>query len=129
MISIADWAAEGCPGRTKERLFGRCALFRALVLCSILALSPAVRASEVIWAGAGSSAWTTGSNWVNGSVPGTNDTAAFKGWMPLSKSGWTVTASNTYSTNVPANTKDNDANTYWYTGFAQGSVLWLVIDL
>ncbi|HXI54902.1 MAG TPA: discoidin domain-containing protein, partial [Polyangia bacterium] len=104
----------------------RRAAFIAIILCLT---ESAVQADEVIWAGAGSSTWSTGSNWVGGSVPATTDIAAFKGWAPLPRTSWTVTASNTYSTFVASNTKDGRGTTYWQTGALQASGQWVKIDL
>ncbi|HEY0713315.1 MAG TPA: discoidin domain-containing protein, partial [Polyangia bacterium] len=87
------------------------------------------RAATKVWAGGSNSTWSTAANWVGSSAPTSSDTAAFKGWIPLVSSGWTVTASNTYMTFAASNTKDNTLDTFWMTGANQASGMYVIINL
>ncbi|HEY0715866.1 MAG TPA: discoidin domain-containing protein, partial [Polyangia bacterium] len=87
------------------------------------------RAATRIWAGAHSNDWSTAANWVDGSVPTSSDTAAFKGWYPLTTTNWTVSASHTNSTNVAANVKDATLGTSWRSGLNQASGHYLIVNL
>jgi lysophospholipase L1-like esterase len=48
---------------------------------------------------------------------------------PLSRTGWTATASSSSSTDVPANMLDGNEGTRWSSGTGQASGQWIVIDM
>jgi hypothetical protein len=90
-----------------------------------LCLAGNTHAATVIWGG-GTGAWGTAANWIGGAVPGTGDTASFTGWVPMPRTGWTVTAS---TGALPTNAVDGSWNTRWTTNTAATSGQYLQIDL
>ena len=49
----------------------------AYVVALVHFLVPTANAANIVWTGSTSVTWGTGSNWLNGNVPGTGDTAVF----------------------------------------------------
>lgn len=83
------------------------------------------RAATVVWGG-GTGAWATAANWIGGAAPGTGDTASFTGWVPLPRTGWTVTSS---VGALPSNAVDGSWNTRWTSNTAAASGQYFQIDL
>jgi hypothetical protein len=104
----------------------RCLLAAACVL--ILLSAARTNAATVIWGG-GTGTWGTAANWVSGSAPTSSDTAVFKGWAPLSTSGWTVTASTTNGGDSTSNAIDGRRTTRWSVGNTQSTDDWFKIDM
>ncbi|HEY0705963.1 MAG TPA: LamG-like jellyroll fold domain-containing protein [Polyangia bacterium] len=85
-------------------------------------------AATVIWGG-GTGTWGTAANWVGGSAPTASDTVAFKGWAPLSPSGWTLTASGTSAGDDVSYAVDGRRSTRWGVGSTQSTDDWFKIDM
>ena len=99
------------------------ALGTALALAAVI--TSAARADTVVWGG-GNGTFSTGANWVGGSAPGSDDTALFGGWAPLTRTSWTVTAS--VGTN-PSYAKDGDRDTQWTANTGQASGQYVIVNL
>ncbi|HEY0705962.1 MAG TPA: discoidin domain-containing protein, partial [Polyangia bacterium] len=90
----------------------------------VLGWSGASHAATVIWGG-GTGTWSTAANWVGGAAPTSSDTVTFKGWAPLSTSGWTVTA----SASDPSVIVDGRRSTVWTTGNGQSTDDYIRINM
>ncbi|HEY0706887.1 MAG TPA: LamG-like jellyroll fold domain-containing protein, partial [Polyangia bacterium] len=113
--------------RSTRRLFRELRAGIPLLLAALLLAAPA-HAATVVWAGSNTT-WTTAANWVGGVAPTSTDTVAFKGWVPLATSGWTVTASVTKSGDTTSELNDGRRSTVWSTGNSQSTDDWIHIDL
>jgi hypothetical protein len=104
----------------------RRAVFVAIIFCLT---ESAGQADEIVWAGGGSGTWNTFSNWVGGNVPASTDSVSLKGWAPLVRTGWTVTATNTSGSQTASLVKDGHISTYWWSGAAMNTNMYVQIDL
>ncbi|HEY0709926.1 MAG TPA: LamG-like jellyroll fold domain-containing protein [Polyangia bacterium] len=103
------------------------AAFTTLVLLTLLA-RPAV-AATTIWAGAAGGVWDVAANWVDGAVPGANDTVAFKGFVPLATTGWTGSSSTSTPGDLHAYAIDGRRSTRWSVGNDQTTDDWFKMDM
>ncbi|HEX3696666.1 MAG TPA: hypothetical protein VH374_14890, partial [Polyangia bacterium] len=78
----------------------------AVLLGLAVAVPTGARADESVWAGNGSGTWSTASSWVGSHIPGSSDNVSLKGWEPLLRTSWTISASNTNGGNPTTNAKD-----------------------
>jgi hypothetical protein len=102
----------------------------AVLVGLAVAIPTGGRAAEIIWAGNNvSSTWNNGPSWVLGTAPVSTDSVSLKGWEPLVRTGWTVTASATNTGNPASNTKDGRNTTYWWSGTAGVTNMNVVINL
>jgi F5/8 type C domain len=102
------------------RSFPRPTTTRLTILAALatLSLAGAPRAATVVWGG-GSGTFATAANWVGGTAPASSDSVSFGGWAPLDRSGWTVSASVSSSTDVASNAIDGRRSTRWNSGTTQ----------
>ncbi|HEY0712336.1 MAG TPA: discoidin domain-containing protein, partial [Polyangia bacterium] len=98
------------------------------VVLSAFGWSGVSHAATVIWGG-GTGTWSTAANWVGGAAPTSSDTVTFKGWAPLSPSGWTITASATAGGDTTSEMIDGRRTTNWTTGNSQSTDDYIRIDM